>query len=124
MKTRLPTLMENDRLLSWAIAALAICLFVSPWALGYRGHLALQWNAWLVGFLLAYTAFAELFELLVWEEWAVSAMGVWLALSPWILRFGGETGVASVQSLIGVSVAVISGLELWHARHPPGHPSR
>ena len=123
MKTRSHVLLDNDKALSWALALLAACLFVSPWVLGYRGQTAAQWNAWLIGFFLAYTAFAELFELLVWQEWVATAMGAWLLLAPWILKFSGHYGPTAIQSIVGVLVVLISGLELWHARHPPGQPT-
>jgi len=105
------------------MVALAFCLFASPWAAGYHDDTAARWNAWLVAFFLAYTAFAELFEMLVWEEWATVALGLWLAVAPWVLGFTTDLAATLTQVTVAVVVLLLSGIELWRAQHPPHNPA-
>jgi len=116
-----PSPAAGDNTLSWLMVFLAASLFTSPWISGYRGDVPAQWNAWVVGFLLACTAFAELFEISAREERAIAVLGVWLAAAPWIIGFGADLKAVAVQVSIGVLAILVSGMELWQARssRPP-----
>ncbi len=45
-----------------------------------------------------------------WEDWVDMVLGVWLAMSPWILGFADSDVSATRNALfIGIAVAVLSG---------------
>ncbi len=49
-------------------------------------------------------------EAWAWEDWVDMVLGVWLAISPWILGFAATDGGATRNALfVGIAVAVLSG---------------
>ncbi len=65
-------LMESKRAQDWCNLVLAVCLFVSPWVMGFATEAAPAWNAWAVSAVLAVLAIATLSA---FEEWANLALG-------------------------------------------------
>jgi hypothetical protein len=47
-----------------------------------------------------------------WQDWATFLLGVWFALSPWVLGFSGHTTAMSNAVTFGVILMVFSLLEL------------
>jgi hypothetical protein len=47
-----------------------------------------------------------------WEEWINRILGLWIALSPWILGFQ-HTAAMFVNVAVGFLVAYLALLELW-----------
>lgn len=92
----------------WTNLLLAMWLFVSPWALGLAfasvpagsasaakaGLVAAAWNAWIFGVVVALIAGAALFQVRQWEEWTNLVIGIWVAISPWVLSFSGASAAA------------------------------
>ena len=62
--------------------------------------------------LAALTAFA------VWEEWLNLIVGLWLIVSPWVLKFP-HTSAMRTDVIIGVIVAVLAAAELWYRWQAP-----
>lgn len=89
---------------------LGLWLVASPWILGYDAENTATSNAVVVGVLIAALAALELFKLTAWEEWSSFALGVWLAISPWILGFNTLTVAMSNALIVGVAVAALA---LW-----------
>lgn len=97
----------------WQDAAnlvLGLWLAISPWLIGYEAEAAATSNAVVVGVLVMAFASLEFFKVAAWEEWTSFGLGVWLAMSPWLLGFNG-TIVAMYNALV-VGV-IIAALALW-----------
>jgi hypothetical protein len=112
-------LMEGKRGQDMANLVLAVCLFVSPWVIGFATETAPAWNAWVVGAALAVLAAATLSEFAEWEEWANMALGFWLAISPWLLAFTANVNAMRTHVVIGVLVAALSAWAVWASRQGP-----
>ena len=53
----------------------------------------------------------EIQETWAWEDWVDMVLGVWLAISPWILGFSDSDPAATRNALIiGIAVAALSAL--------------
>jgi hypothetical protein len=84
-------------------------LILSPWLLGVQGDLAALANALALGALLLATALGAIFVPRAWEEWTEIALGAWLFISPWALRFDGleiPTVATAAAGLLVVMLAV------------------
>ena len=90
-------------------AVLGGWLIVAPLALGFQGDLVALVNTAIIGVLLVATALGAIFVPRAWEEWTETALGLWLAVSPWVLGF--EAQVARANALV-IGLAVLT-LALW-----------
>ena len=104
----------NRRSEQWQDAVniiLSIWLFISPWVLGHSGGQAQAWNAWVVAVVVFVLSIASLTQFQRWEEWINVLLGIWLILSPWILRFSTDTRPATNAVIVGIIVGVLA---LWN----------
>lgn len=84
-------------------------LIVAPLALGFQGDLAALANTSIVGLLLLAAALGAIFVPRAWEEWTETALGLWLAVSPWIIGFASPAARTNAV----VCGLVILTLALW-----------
>lgn len=99
---------------------LGLLLFVAPWMIGFQALPdAVSWNAWISGLVLAVLALAAIAALQEWEEWISLVVGVWIAISPWILGFAGSNDVLWTHLGIGLVAVVLAGVELWLTLRTP-----
>lgn len=92
-----------------ANAVLGIWLIFSPLILGFQSNLMAAANAALVGVLLLAAALGAIFVPRAWEEWTETALGLWLAISPWVLGISTMSAKASAV----VTGLVVLTLALW-----------
>jgi ABC-type uncharacterized transport system permease subunit len=90
-------------------AALGAWLIVSPLALGFQGDWIALVNTAIVGVLLVSAALGAIFVPQAWEEWTETALGLWLAMSPWVLRF--DSQMARINDVV-IGLLVLT-LALW-----------
>jgi hypothetical protein len=90
-------------------AALGAWLIVSPLALGFQGDVLALVNTAIVGVLLVAVALGAIFVPRAWEEWTETVLGLWLAVSPWVLGFEGQ--MAKMNALV-IGLLVLT-LALW-----------
>ena len=90
-------------------AVLGGWLIVAPLALGFQSDLVALANTALVGLLLLAAALGAIFVPRPWEDWTETALGLWLAVSPWVLGF--DNAVARVNAVV-IGLAVLT-LSLW-----------
>ncbi len=90
-------------------AVLGVWLIVSPLVLRFHGDVTALANTAIVGALLLAAALGAIFVPRAWEEWTETALGLWLALSPWLLSI--ETPAAKANSVV-VGLVVLT-LALW-----------
>jgi len=100
-------------------AIAAAFLFVSPWLFGFSGEQSPAWNAWISGLLIAGLALAAVASLQEWEEWINLALGLWVAVAPWLLGFAGITYALWTHVAVGIGVAILAAVELWLIRQSP-----
>lgn len=115
------TLMEGKKSQDWLNLVLAICLFISPWIIGFAAETAPAWNAWIVGVVLGVMAVATLAAFAEWEEWVSVVLGLWLIVSPWLLGFMANWHAMATHVILGVLVVAVSGWAVWDFRHPHAH---
>ena len=107
---------------SWVDAAnltLGAILFCLPWIFG-PARQAVEWNAWIVGGVIAFNASCALIGFAAWEEWTNLGLGLWAAITPWALNF--QTNIDATWSyvILGCCVAGLAAFDLWLVnRHPP-----
>ena len=92
-------------------------LFISPWLYSLPAGVQSQ-NAYVSGIVIAVLSIAALAAFAVWEEWLNLIVGLWLIVSPWVLKFHGTTAMR-VDIVIGVIVAVLAAVEIWTAARLP-----
>jgi hypothetical protein len=90
-------------------AVLGVWLIVAPLALGFHSDVAALANTSIVGILLLAAALGAILVPRVWEEWTETALGVWLAVSPWVLGFASPVARANAV----VTGLVVLTLSLW-----------
>jgi hypothetical protein len=99
----------NRRWQDWVTLVLGIWLFISPWALGfYAGMTAASWNFFIVGVAFVVFAVAALNLRTLWEEWVNLVLGIWMIVSPWVLRFNGTSVARDDAIIVGLIAAAIS----------------
>ncbi len=114
-------------LIDFVNLALGGFLFLSPWIFGFTSDLG-RHTSWMAGAAIAILAISSIGELsrsvaisdfFETEEWLTLAIGLWLAVCPWILRFHGDTKAMQVHFVVGLAVSTIAAVELWALRHTP-----
>ena len=97
---------------------LAVFLFVSPWLFAFA-HGSLRIDTWVSAALVAIISFVALIAFRDWEEWINCILGLWIAVSPWVLGFQ-HTRAMFVNLAVGILIAYLAMLELWltHYRSP------
>ena len=92
-------------------------LFISPWLFSLPAGVELR-NAFISGIVIVVLSIAALAAFAVWEEWLNLIVGLWLIVSPWVLKFQG-THAMWVDIVIGIIVAVLAAIELWMMSQTP-----
>lgn len=91
-------------------------LLISPWLVGFAAESA-AWNAWIVGAAIALVAAGALVAFAQWEEWVNLLLGLWAAISPWLLGFADLAYATYAHVVVGLIVAVAAAGKLWHDNH-------
>jgi SPW repeat len=73
---------------------------------------AAQWNAAIVGGLVAFNAGFALVGFAAWEEWTNLILGLWAVISPWMFGFQADVGATSAYVIVGCVVAVLAAVQL------------
>ena len=107
--------------------ALGVFLFVSPWIFGFTSELA-RHTSWMAGAaigIVAILSIGDLFESISvpdffeTEEWINLAIGLWLAVCPWVIGMYDDTTATEVHLMVGLAVAIIAAVELWLVHGTP-----
>ncbi|WP_202962670.1 SPW repeat protein [Herminiimonas sp. CN] len=88
---------------------LGVWMFFSPWMLAYAAGMPLAaWNAVILGAAIVVFAAVAMYMPRVWEEGLNMALGVWLIVSPWALRFTAERSAMMNAVVVGILVAALA----------------
>lgn len=98
----------------WAIMAIGVVVFATPFVAGETSNGNAAYSAYILGALVAaaglLAAFMESPARFV--AWIAAALGVILFFTPWLFGFTAVTAVAWVSWIAGVLVVGMSGIEL------------
>ena len=110
---------NNFKLKRWqdqVILLLGLWLLVSPWAFSYPEGSPQMINAFASGLVIAVLAAFDLYKTYFWAVVVNLLVGVWVAVSPWILRLAEQRVVLWNELLVGIAVVVLA---LWELRTDP-----
>ena len=91
--------------------ALAVFLFVSPWLFAFA-HGTLRIDTWISAAVVVGVSAVALIAFREWEEWIACALGLWIAVSPWVLGFQ-HTVAMFINLTVGILIAYLALLQLW-----------
>jgi hypothetical protein len=101
--------MRKNRWQDWLNMLLGAWLFASPWLLKYADELPrAAWNAWISGAAIVLLAAVALSIPKAVEEIANTLIGIWVAVSPWVLGFAANRDVTTNAVSVGVLVALLA----------------
>ena len=113
--------MTRKRWQDWVNLVLAVWLFLSPWLMGYAHMEATAaWNAWVLGVAIVVFAAIAVSMPKPWEEGVNILLGIWMVISPWVLRFAGTRGPEANAVIVGVLVIAFAAWAMAIARQQPG----
>ncbi len=98
------------------ILLLGLWLLVSPWAFVYPTGSPQMTNAIVSGLVIAVLAAFDLYKTYFWAVALNLLLGLWVAVSPWVLRVAQQREVLWNEVIIGLAVAVLA---LWELRADP-----
>lgn len=105
-----------NKALEWTNLALGTALIVAPFVTGFAAGPAAVWNACLIGALIVTRSAVALVKYGDWAEWTNAAAGGWLVIAPFVLGFASNAAALWTHVLIGLTVAVLAGLQLYNGR--------
>ena len=109
----------NQSLKRWQdqlILVLGLWLIVSPWAFAYPEGSPQMVNAFISGLVIALLAAFDLYKTYFWAVVLNLLVGVWVAVSPWVLRIADQRVVMWNALIVGIAVVVLA---LWELRTDP-----
>ena len=98
------------------ILLLGLWLLVSPWAFSYPDGSPQMLNAFVSGLVIAVLAAFDLYKTYFWAVVVNLLLGVWVAVSPWVLRISEQPAALWNALAVGIAVAVLA---LWELRTDP-----
>jgi SPW repeat-containing protein len=103
--------MDSRSVLDLYNLLLAAVLFGSPWFFAHASRAA-ELDLRLSAAAIIILSLAAMIAFSAWEEWLNLALGLWLAISPWLLGFT-HTPAMHFAIGIGLAIAFLASLELW-----------
>jgi hypothetical protein len=85
-------------------------LVLSPWILGFSAERMIMANAVIIGLALIAASVGAIIVPQAWEEWTEAILGLWMAVSPWVLRYSGQHAAMRSALITGI---VILALAVW-----------
>ena len=98
------------------ILLLGLWLIVSPWVYSYPQGSQQMINAIVSGLVIAVLAAFDLYKTYFWAVVVNLLLGVWVAVSPWVLRLAEQSTLMWNSVIVGIAVAVLA---LWELRTDP-----
>jgi hypothetical protein len=89
-------------------------LVLTPWLLDYSELVVPAYNAWIAGVVIMAISLAAILKFTRWEEYLNIAVGLWLAVSPFLLGYWGEDLMTGTHVGVGILVAALAGYEIFY----------
>lgn len=104
--------MRTASSLSWLVAVAGLWEAVSPFLLGYSAIRVAMWNAIIVGvILILLAAWAALSENVSTDralDWINAILGLWLLVSPFVMRYSTARVAVWNDAIVGIVVIVLA----------------
>jgi SPW repeat-containing protein len=97
----------------WLGMLTGLLIALSPWFAREQDLRVAVANAFIIGVLVFFLAQLEYVVLQRWEEVAEAALGIWLAMSPYLFGYAGEGTLRYWHSTLGGIVILLAALKLW-----------
>jgi hypothetical protein len=91
-------------------------LIASPWVMGYPSDAPPTTNAVVAGIIMAALAAFDLYKTYVWAVVLNLVVGVWVAVSPWVIGVLQDRTMMTSLIVSGVATVVLG---LWELRSDP-----
>ncbi len=101
-------MIKMTRWQDWAELVLGIWLAASPWVLQFADMELVAWNAWLTGAAVIILSLIELYLPKFWEELVSVLLGLWLVVSPFVLKFRADETVSWNAILVGLLIVAFA----------------
>lgn len=98
------------------ILLLGLWLFITPWVFTYPIPSPQAWNAYVAGAVIAILAAFELYKTYFWAVVVNLLLGIWVAISPWVMKLASQRELMWNELIVGVAVIVLA---LWEMRTDP-----
>jgi hypothetical protein len=98
------------------ILVLGLWLIVSPWAFAYPEGSPQMINAFVSGVVIAALAAFDLYKTYFWAVMLNLLVGIWVAVSPWVLGAADRGTVMWNELIVGIAVVVLA---VWEMRTDP-----
>jgi len=98
------------------ILLLGLWLFITPWVFTYPIPSPQAWNAFVAGAVIAILAAFELYKTYFWAVVVNLLLGIWVAISPWVMKVSTDRELMWNELIVGVAVIVLA---LWEMRTDP-----
>jgi ABC-type enterobactin transport system permease subunit len=98
------------------IVLLGLWLFVSPFVMGYPVGSPPAVNAFIAGAIMAALAACDLYKTYVWAVIVNMVVGVWTAVSAWLIGVVHDPAMTSSLLIVGIAAIVLG---LWELRTDP-----
>ena len=95
---------------------IGVWLIVSPMAFAYPSDSAPAMNAFIAGAIMALLAAFDLYKTYVWAVLCNILVGVWVAVSPWLVDVTRDPAMSWSLAVAGVATVVLG---LWELRSDP-----
>jgi succinate dehydrogenase/fumarate reductase cytochrome b subunit len=112
MATTTPVKRWQDQL----ILLLGLWLFITPWIFSYPIPSPEAWNAFISGAVIAVLAAFDLYKTFFWAVVLNLLVGIWVAVSPWVLKVADQRPLMWGTLIVGIAVAVLAA---WEMRTDP-----
>ena len=98
------------------ILLLGLWLFITPWVFSYAIPSSLAWNAFISGALVVILAACDLYRTYFWAVVLNLLVGIWVAVSPWVLKVADQRETMWNELIVGIAIVVLA---LWEMRTDP-----
>lgn len=98
------------------ILLLGVWLLVSPAAFGYAAGSPAAINAFIAGVIMVALATFDLYKTYVWAVLLNLVVGIWVAVSPWLVHVVRDRWMTGSLLLVGVAAIVLG---MWELRTDP-----
>ncbi len=98
------------------ILLLGLWMFITPWVFSYAIASAPAWNAFVSGAVIAVLAAFELYRTYFWAVLVNLLVGLWVAISPWVLKVADQRPLMWNELIVGLAVVVLA---LWEMQTDP-----
>ena len=98
------------------ILLLGLWLFITPWVFSYPIPSSQSTNAFVAGAVLAVLSACELYKTYFWAVVVNLLVGLWVAISPWVLKVADQRQLMWDEVIVGLAVIVLA---LWEMRTDP-----